>query len=160
MVSEIPCCWYCPGIVCPADLSLRKEFEHFDDLGSAPSTPHYAIDGKTPLSNLSFAELQRHIHNLNLQLKQKDMLIESYQKDMEKMKQVTRSIIESGDAKTNASSVMIDTTAVRESSDYFNSYSHFGIHHEMLNVKKIKIARNWNEKSPDLKKKITRNIES
>lgn len=40
----------------------------FDDLGSAPSTPHYAIDGKTPISNLSFADLQRHIHDLNLQV--------------------------------------------------------------------------------------------
>lgn len=43
-------------------------FLDFDDLGSAPSTPHYAIDGKTPISNLSFADLQRHIHDLNLQV--------------------------------------------------------------------------------------------
>lgn len=39
----------------------------FDDLGSAPSTPHYAIDGKTPLSNLNFSDLQSHIQDLTLQ---------------------------------------------------------------------------------------------
>lgn len=40
----------------------------FDDLGSAPSTPHYAIDGKTPISNLNFSELQRQIQDLNMQV--------------------------------------------------------------------------------------------
>lgn len=48
--------------------SCLHGFLDFDDLGSAPSTPHYAIDGKTPISNLSFADLQRHIHDLNLQV--------------------------------------------------------------------------------------------
>lgn len=36
----------------------------FDDLGSAPSTPHYAIDGKTPISNITFANLQGQIQEL------------------------------------------------------------------------------------------------
>lgn len=40
----------------------------FDDLGSAPSTPHYAIDGKTPISSLNFADLQQTIQDLNLQV--------------------------------------------------------------------------------------------
>ena len=40
----------------------------FDDLGSAPSTPHYAIDGKTPISNLNFSDLQRQIQELTLQV--------------------------------------------------------------------------------------------
>lgn len=43
-------------------------FLDFDDLGSAPSTPHYAIDGKTPISNLNFSELQRQIQDLNMQV--------------------------------------------------------------------------------------------
>ncbi|KAF7287877.1 hypothetical protein GWI33_000225 [Rhynchophorus ferrugineus] len=106
----------------------------FDDLGSAPSTPHYAIDGKTPISNLNFAELQRHIHELNLQLKQRDMLIESYQKDMEKMKEVTRTIVDSGDSVEKQMSETINCS-VTDSVDYFNSYSHFSIHHDMLNDK-------------------------
>ncbi|XP_050297614.1 protein arginine N-methyltransferase 1 [Anthonomus grandis grandis] len=106
----------------------------FDDLGSAPSTPHYAIDGKTPISNLNFGELQRHIHDLNLQLKQRDMLIESFQKDMEKMKQVTRTLVvdSGGDSITKMSP---SDSSLGDSDGYFGSYSHFGIHHEMLNDK-------------------------
>lgn len=61
------------------------------------------------------------------------MLIESYQKDMEKMKQVTRTIVGAGDSQDKVAAVKIDAT-VGDSADYFNSYSHFGIHHEMLNV--------------------------
>ncbi|XP_030754160.1 protein arginine N-methyltransferase 1 [Sitophilus oryzae] len=106
----------------------------FDDLGSAPSTPHYAVDGKTPISNLNFAELQQHIHNLNLQLKQRDMLIESYQKDMDKMKQITRTLVDTADSKTKEFS-LDNKPLVTDSTDYFNSYAHFSIHYDMLNDK-------------------------
>ncbi|XP_060531167.1 uncharacterized protein LOC132704878 isoform X2 [Cylas formicarius] len=106
----------------------------FEDLGSAPSTPHYAVDGKAPISNLNFAELQRHIHSLNLQLKQRDMLIDSYIRDMEKMKQVTRTIVETGEKLTKEGQINVSNSGC-DSYDYFNSYSHFGIHHDMLNDK-------------------------
>ncbi|KAJ8971805.1 hypothetical protein NQ317_010780 [Molorchus minor] len=104
----------------------------FDDLGSAPSTPHYAIDGKTPISNINFAELQQQIHDLTMKIRHRDMLLENYSKDMEKMKQVTRALVESGDQGTKNVGNMFHLASCG-SSDYFNSYSHFGIHHEMLN---------------------------
>ncbi|XP_018561296.1 protein arginine N-methyltransferase 1 [Anoplophora glabripennis] len=106
----------------------------FDDLGSAPSTPHYAIDGKTPISNINFSDLQRQIQELNMQVRHKDMLLENYLKDMEKMKEVTRTIVDSGDNGTRKIQSNFNSTGC-DSSDYFNSYSHFGIHHEMLNDK-------------------------
>ncbi|XP_066252091.1 uncharacterized protein Art3 [Euwallacea similis] len=115
----------------PGDMEPWLMYD-FDDLGSAPSTPHYAVDGKTPISNLSFADLQRHIHDLNLQFKQKEMLIESYKKDMEKMRQVTRCLVDSGEP--GGKTTVFDST-ITESADYFNSYSHFDIHHQMLNDK-------------------------
>lgn len=40
----------------------------FDDLGTAPSTPHYAIDGKPPISNINFSDLQVQIQHLNMQV--------------------------------------------------------------------------------------------
>lgn len=43
-------------------------FVDFDDLGSAPSTPHYAIDGKTPISSITYSDLQRQIQDLNVQV--------------------------------------------------------------------------------------------
>ncbi|KAK9872088.1 hypothetical protein WA026_016133 [Henosepilachna vigintioctopunctata] len=102
----------------------------FVDLGTAPSTPHYAIDGKTPISNISYSDLQRKINVLENELRQKCILLEKAQKDITKMKEVTRTIIDVSD------DVKIQTTcSLRGDSDYFQSYSHFGIHHEMLNDK-------------------------
>lgn len=61
MVSKYECC----------KRSLLNVFYilDFDDLGSAPSTPHYAIDGKTPISNITYAELQRQIQELTVQVR-------------------------------------------------------------------------------------------
>lgn len=64
------------------------------------------------------------------------MLLENYLKDMEKMKEVTRTIVDSGDNATKKIQSNFNLTGC-DSSDYFNSYSHFGIHHEMLNVSKF-----------------------
>lgn len=47
------------------------------------------------------------------------------------MKQVTRTLVVEG---VEVQSLSNETVAITESGDYFNSYSHFGIHHEMLNV--------------------------
>ncbi|RZC40309.1 protein arginine N-methyltransferase 1 [Asbolus verrucosus] len=108
----------------------------FDDLGSAPSTPHYAIDGKTPISNINFSDLQRQIHELTLQLKHKDTLLENAIKDISKMKEVTRTLVEVGDvAVKNTLPSNVGHLPLGCDSDYFNSYSHFGIHHDMLNVR-------------------------
>lgn len=58
-------------VSCPYSIDtklLTKIFLDFDDLGSAPSTPHYAIDGKTPISNITYSDLQRQIQDLNVQV--------------------------------------------------------------------------------------------
>lgn len=49
------------------------------------------------------------------------------------MKQVTRTIVEAGDTVNNSISC-VASVPVGYDNEYFNSYSHFGIHHEMLNV--------------------------
>nr|XP_022903884.1 protein arginine N-methyltransferase 1 [Onthophagus taurus] len=109
----------------------------FDDLGSAPSTPHYAIDGKTPISNITYADLQRQIQDLTVQLKHKDSLLQTAMEDISKMRQITRTIIEAGDEKLANSSKIncVGSIPVGYDSEYFNSYAHFGIHHDMLNDK-------------------------
>ncbi|KAK5643429.1 hypothetical protein RI129_007274 [Pyrocoelia pectoralis] len=102
----------------------------FDDLGSTPSTPHYAIDGKTPISN-NINDLQRQIYELTLQVREKDNLLKNAMQDMAKMREVTKTIVESGDSKilipTNVASI-----PAGYDNEYFNTYSHYGIHHEML----------------------------
>lgn len=51
------------------------------------------------------------------------------------MKEVTRTIVESGDTlSTSLSPTNVGSLSINCDSSYFNSYSHFAIHHEMLNV--------------------------
>ncbi|KAF2885240.1 hypothetical protein ILUMI_20932 [Ignelater luminosus] len=103
----------------------------FDDLGSTPSTPHYAIDGKTPISN-NIGDLQRQIYELTLQLRQKDNLLKNAMQDMAKMREVTKTIVESGDSSKNLVPTDVASLPITYDSEYFNSYSHYGIHQEML----------------------------
>ncbi|KAI4463914.1 protein arginine n-methyltransferase [Holotrichia oblita] len=117
------------------ELKTKYNMDYFDDLGSAPSTPHYAIDGKTPISNITYAELQRQIQELTVQLRHKDALLQNAMQDISKMKQVTRTIVEAGDSMETSMNACVASVPVGYDSEYFNSYSHFGIHHEMLNDK-------------------------
>lgn len=51
------------------------------------------------------------------------------------MKEVTRTILESGDTLPRSlSPTNVGSLSINGDSGYFNSYSHFAIHHEMLNV--------------------------
>ncbi|KAB0799400.1 hypothetical protein PPYR_07280 [Photinus pyralis] len=102
----------------------------FDDLGSTPSTPHYAIDGKTPISN-NINDLQRQIYELTLQVREKDNLLKSAMQDMAKMREVTKTIVESGDSKVSLPT-SVASVPVGYDNEYFNTYAHYGIHHEML----------------------------
>lgn len=53
-------------------------------------------------------------------------MLEKALQDINKMREVTRTIVEKPDKVTSV--------YIRPDGDYFSSYSHFGIHHEMLNV--------------------------
>lgn len=48
------------------------------------------------------------------------------------MREVTRTILESGDK--NIAATEVGSLPISCDSNYFNSYSHFAIHHEMLHV--------------------------
>lgn len=50
------------------------------------------------------------------------------------MREVTRTIVEKTDK--------LNPIMVRPDGDYFSSYSHFGIHHEMLNVNILVCVKN------------------
>lgn len=70
-------------------------------------------------------------------MKHKDMLLENAIKDMSKMKEVTRTLMEVGDSAIKNSLTTVGHLPIGCDSDYFNSYSHFAIHHEMLNVSQV-----------------------
>lgn len=60
------------------------------------------------------------------------MLLRNAMQDIGRMREVTKSIVDSGDV-TNAE-VTVGTRPLNCDNSYFGSYSHYGIHHEMLNV--------------------------
>lgn len=53
------------------------------------------------------------------------------------MREVTRVIVECGDK--NIPATEVGSLPISCDSNYFNSYSHFAIHHEMLNVSTISL---------------------
>lgn len=116
----------------PGDMETWLMYD-FDDLGSTPSTPHYAIDGKTPISN-NVSHLQKQIYELTLELRQKDNLLKTAMQDMAKMREVTKSIIEHQDCGETLIPKDVASLPLSYDSEYFNSYSHYGIHLEMLSV--------------------------
>lgn len=54
--------------------------------------------------------------------------------DMAKMREVTKTIVESGDSSKNLVPTDVASLPITYDSEYFNSYSHYGIHQEMLSV--------------------------
>jgi hypothetical protein len=54
--------------------------------------------------------------------------------DMAKMREVTRSIVDAGDSNKSCVPTCVASLPLSYDSEYFNSYSHYGIHYEMLNV--------------------------
>lgn len=86
--------------------------------------------------------------------------------DMEKMRKITRNLVEnSGSICDEKTKNYIDdkcVASVRLDHDqgYFNTYSHFGIHHEMLSVfinnikRKIKLVMGHNFTGPSTNRKL------
>lgn len=68
----------------------------------------------------------------NLQLQANDSMLEQAMKDMEKMRRITRSLVEN--SSTSDSEKCVASVKLENDQGYFNTYSHFGIHHEMLSV--------------------------
>lgn len=73
-----------------------------------------------------------------LQVRHKDTLLQNAMEDINKMRKVTKNIIEAGDPKSSIPSC-VAARPVSCDNDYFSSYSHFGIHYDMLSVRIIRL---------------------
>ncbi|XP_067000773.2 uncharacterized protein Art3 [Anabrus simplex] len=93
-----------------------------------------AENGCVTLSERHFAELQRTIQDLSAQVQEKDSIIQNMLVDMERMRQVTQNLVNDGqgepDVEKSAKNIYL-----KDDEGYFNTYDHFGIHHEMLSDK-------------------------
>lgn len=62
------------------------------------------------------------------------MLFDNAMKDISKMKEVTRKFIDAYEGGTKTLPTNVGHLPLGCDIDYFNTYSHFGIHYEMLTV--------------------------
>lgn len=56
------------------------------------------------------------------------------------MREVTKTIVESGDLHRHPEVQGVGSIPMCYDSEYFNSYSHYGIHLEMLSVSNVKLG--------------------
>ncbi|GBP81978.1 Protein arginine N-methyltransferase 3 [Eumeta japonica] len=117
---------------------LMFDFESLSD-GSVPTSQAFHANvenGLVTLSQAHFVELQKTIQNLNNQLKENQSLLQMAKEDMDTMKKSVKTLVEGGNKDTDNIVVnCVSKVALEDDEGYFNSYSHFGIHYEMLSDK-------------------------
>ncbi|KDR16996.1 protein arginine N-methyltransferase 3 isoform X3 [Zootermopsis nevadensis] len=92
-----------------------------------------AEDGLVTLTEQHFAELQRTIQSLASQVLEKDLEINTLMENIEKMRCVTQELVAGEESEENSSLPQcIKAIKLEGDEGYFNTYSHFSIHHEML----------------------------
>lgn len=65
---------------------------------------------------------------------EKDEALKRVLSDMEKMKKITKNLIDNTKSGDTITPNCVSSIGLENDQGYFNSYSHFGIHHEMLSV--------------------------
>ncbi|KAK3925088.1 Protein arginine N-methyltransferase 3 [Frankliniella fusca] len=95
-----------------------------------------AENGIVTLSEQHFAELQKKIQALSVEVRVKNSLLEAAAEDMKRMRTVTQELVEGSIPLSSASEKQVDRKVacltLNEDQSYFDSYAHFGIHLEML----------------------------
>lgn len=96
------------------------------------------------LTTDQYRKLQGIINELTAQLREKENLLQHAASDIEKMKESFRNLLEQQEQKKSKAPEekiaqireelkhCVSTVAVEDDQGYFNTYSHFGIHHDML----------------------------
>ncbi|XP_074095629.1 arginine methyltransferase 3 [Cotesia typhae] len=94
------------------------------------SYPVNAENGCVTLSEQHFVELQKTIKDLKLQLKQREAAYFCAKEQIEEMQKKVQNLIIEDDV--DIPKRLLNSTGVINDDGYFNTYSHFAIHHEML----------------------------
>ncbi|CAG2068628.1 unnamed protein product, partial [Timema podura] len=92
-----------------------------------------AENGCVTLSEQHFTELQRTIQTLTAQVQEKDAVLEGMLQDMEVMRGATRHLLGSSKCSESAEPLLergVKSISLQDDEGYFNTYAHFGIHHE------------------------------
>ncbi|XP_058807025.1 protein arginine N-methyltransferase 3 isoform X2 [Phymastichus coffea] len=86
------------------------------------------------LSEIHFAELQRTIQSLKAQLEQRDLACLIAKQQIEEMTKKVQKLVFDEDDSSKPKDRCVKKVSSNSDQGYFNTYSHFAIHHEMLTV--------------------------
>lgn len=112
--------------------------------GGGPRDNGNDVGDTMTLTTDQYRKLQGIINELTAQLREKENLLQHAASDIEKMKESFRNLLEQQEAKKSRAPEekiakireelkhCVSTVAVEDDQGYFNTYSHFGIHHDML----------------------------
>ncbi|CAL7952118.1 unnamed protein product [Xylocopa violacea] len=92
-------------------------------------------NGCVTLSEAHFAELQRTIQTLRAQLEQRELACYLAKQQIDEMTEKAQKLVLDGDLDENKTVSSSGNSNCNVDKGYFNTYSHFAIHHEMLTDK-------------------------
>ncbi|KAK2587422.1 hypothetical protein KPH14_003135 [Odynerus spinipes] len=109
-----------------------------EDLENKPvNTISYTVNsenGCVTLSEAHFAELQRTIQTLKAQLEQRELACFLAKQQVDEMIEKAQQLV-LDDEQQNIEEITVRKRSLHADEGYFNTYSHFAIHHEMLTDK-------------------------
>ncbi|XP_018407196.1 PREDICTED: protein arginine N-methyltransferase 1 [Cyphomyrmex costatus] len=92
-------------------------------------------DNSVTLSKTQYEDMQKIIRSLKSQLKESETTCFLLKQQMEEMKEKAQKLILGDDLDEKEQNVPVNAHNSNVDEGYFNTYSHFAIHHEMLNDK-------------------------
>ncbi|XP_015123957.1 protein arginine N-methyltransferase 1 [Diachasma alloeum] len=120
------------------DVWLMLDIEELEEQGGCPedstkaaSFPVNCENGCVTLSETHFAELQRTIQSLRAQVEQREAACYLAKQQIDEMQKKVQSIMFDDEPERRSKRCVKNLGAV-DDEGYFNTYSHFAIHHEML----------------------------
>lgn len=119
------------------DSWLMLDIEDFneEDTKKPIAYPVNSENGCVTLSEAHFVELQRTIQSLRAQLEQRDVVCQLAKEQIDEMKQKAQRLVLDDEPTKISNERCVKNKSLDCDEGYFNTYSHFAIHHEMLTDK-------------------------
>ncbi|XP_043479685.1 protein arginine N-methyltransferase 3 [Leptopilina heterotoma] len=119
----------------PDDAWLMFDMEELEEKVTKPAAyPVNSENGCVTLSEIHFAELQRTIQSLKAQLEQRELACLSAKQQIDEMREHAHRLV-LDDEPQPLKERSVKSVSCDIDKGYFNTYSHFAIHHEMLTDK-------------------------
>ncbi|XP_046486951.1 protein arginine N-methyltransferase 3 [Neodiprion pinetum] len=119
------------------DSWLMLDIDDFNDADIKKPTayPVNSENGCVTLSEIHFVELQGTIQSLRAQLEHSEVAYQLAKEQIEEMKEKAQRLVLDDDLTKPTSEMCVKNKSLECDEGYFNTYSHFAIHHEMLTDK-------------------------